>query len=140
MSKKKQHRVFVIGKYKGRRVNEIIDADPSYVKWMHETFRSSPFTEKELRHLNGVWRRRYGVIAVQTEEEAGKTVYEGQEPALAGRPLGDICTTDLYRISRREPEYTEAAKLIIGGRNYRKALLKTLHREAPYFQTDDIPR
>ncbi len=140
MSKKKQHRIFCFGKYKGRRVNEIIDADPSYVKWMHETFRSSPFTEKELRHLNGVWRRRYGVIAVLTEEEAGKTVYTGREPALAGRPLGDIRTTDLHRISRQEPEYTAAIKLIIEMRNWRKALRRTLHREAPYFQTDDIPR
>lgn len=139
MAKKKHPRTFRFGKYKGQPVNAVITSDPSYIKWMHETFKPSPFTDKELRHLNYVWRHRFGNNAVLAEELAEQVVYQGCQPSIARTRLGNIRATDLRHICRKEPEYAKVARLIIDRRNARRAARVLLHRPAPYFQSDDIP-
>lgn len=87
MKKKKKTRVFRFGKYKGISVSDVIDRDPSYCKWCCDTFNASPFTEKELQHLNHVWNLLHGVPAVLTLRWAENTTYAGQVRDLIGKKL-----------------------------------------------------
>lgn len=131
-------RTLAFGKYKGRPVNEIIDTDPAYCKWLHERFNTPVFTEKELSRLNHVWRRLHGTYAVLTVGEAMDTVYSGDAPGLAGRRMKDIRTTDLKLIRDAEPAYAAAARMVIGERRFCRTLREMHRRPAPVFQTDDI--
>lgn len=132
MKKKQKPRVFRFGKYKGMSVGEVIDKDPSYCKWCCDTFDAPPFTEKELRHLNHVWNALHGGPAVLTLRWAENTAH-------GGRKLKDIRTADLKAIRDSEPEYAEAARMVINNRRWNRTLLRSIRRPAPYFQTDDIP-
>ena len=134
----KRKRTLAFGKYKGRPVNEVIDRDPAYCKWIYERFDTAVFTEKELSRLNHVWRRLHGTCAVLTVGEAMNTVYSGNAPGLAGKRLKDIRTTDLKTIRDTEPAYAAAARMVINERRLCRALREAYRRPAPVFQTDDI--
>ena len=135
---KGRQRTLAFGKYKGKTVNEVIDGDPAYCKWLHEQFDRPFLTEKELSRLNHVWRRLHGTCTVLTVKEAMNTVYSGSDPELDGRKMKDIRTTDLKRIRDAEPAYAAPARKVIAERRSRRAALETLRRPAPVFQTDDI--
>ena len=136
--KKKAKRTFRFGKYKGAPVNDVIEKDPDYCRWLCERFDSPVFTERELSHLNHVWKRLYGTWAVLTPSVAKNTVYEGSVLEFAGKKLKDIRTTDLKPIRDTEPAYAAAARMVINQRRFCRALLEVHRRPAPVFQTDDI--
>lgn len=135
---KGRQRTLAFGKYKGKTVNEVIDSDPAYCKWLHEQFDRPFLTEKELSRLNHVWRRLHGTCAVLTVKEAMNTVYSGDNPELAGKRIKDIRTTDLKLIRDTEPDYAASARMVVAERRRSRAVRPALRRPAPVFQTDDI--
>jgi hypothetical protein len=136
--KKKTRRTFRFGKYKGTPVNDVIEKDPDYCRWLCERFDSPVFTERELSHLNRVWKRLHGTWAVMTPSVAENTVYEGSVREFAGKKLKDIRTTDLKSIREAGPACADAIDMAIFNRR-RCREIRTMHRRpAPVFQTDDI--
>lgn len=114
------------------------EKDPDYCRWLCERFDSPVFTERELSHLNHVWKRLHGTWAVLTPSVAENTVYEGSVLEFAGKKLKDIRTTDLKLIRDAEPVYADAINEAIFNRR-RCRNMRTAHRRpAPAFQTDDI--
>ena len=51
--------VFVVGKYKGRRVADIIEEDPGYIRWMVENAELTRDQEYELESLLEEIRNRH---------------------------------------------------------------------------------
>ena len=50
--------VFVVGKYKGRLVGDIIEEDPGYIRWMLENAELTRYRKLESQNLIGNFRYR----------------------------------------------------------------------------------
>lgn len=139
-TKKKQPRRFTFGKYSGQTIMSVIEKDPAYVLWVHNN-TSRGFTTKEIRHLNHVWKHRFGTYAVLTYEIAAKMTYSGGNAALCGRVLEDIRTTDLRKTVAPEcPDLKEAIDIVVAERRWHRAVHSFVYatRRTPVFQSDDI--
>ena len=51
--------VFVVGKYKGRRVAEIVEEDPGYIRWMVENAEFTRDRKLESQNHIGNFGHRY---------------------------------------------------------------------------------
>ena len=137
MSKKKA--VFRFGKYKGRTIREITETDPDYIIWAHRNI-GGLFGEKELEHLNSVWRRLHGHDAVVTYRSACAMPYTGTLPGLAGKRLGELRTRELTALAKAEPAWKEPVEKIVWERRWHRTMREYIHSRTskPVFQTDYI--